>query len=184
MYVTYTNMTIMEDIRKWMSIRLAISTCVVVLMYVILRRINPYIILMANLIAVSILDLVDSIPLQMQYEIRLSDNEDYQQYDKISDMIVYLVVIILHLAWIREIGTFEIILLSLYLFRLIGVALYTYTGDRLCLVAFPNFMVDNVILYLYLRYILHSSSIWPVVVSVPLKIAYEFVHHVLWKRWT
>lgn len=183
MYVTYINMSMINDIKEWMIIRIAISICVAVLMYIILYRSNPYIVLMSNLIAVSILDLVDSVPIQIIHNTHLSNNIDYQKYDKITDMIVYLSVILLHLICIREITTFEIVLLSLYLYRLVGVILYTDTGNSIYLVVFANFVVDNVVLYLYIRYVLHTSNRPLIIASVLIKILYEFVHHVVWKRW-
>lgn len=140
---------------------------------------------MVDLIIVMLFDTIDSIPMQLIYKKKLHNNEAYQIYDKIGDMSLYMVVIILHILRVRTIGAFEIVLLSLYLFRLCGVILAITTHNNHYLILFPNFFLENIILYLFMKYVMKWSNtiIIPVmVISVALKYGYEYLHHSWWTK--
>lgn len=173
-----------EDSLYWEVVRVLATTIVILIVNIVFSFLNPYILLMIDLIIVSILDLIDSIPLKIKYKGSLGHRIYYQIYDKIGDMTLYLIVFLLHLLRVHKVGPFEIVFGSLYIYRLIGVILFISTRDSTYLILFPNFVCDNIILYLFLKYVLKlpTGIIIPLmIISIPLKILYEYIHHKVWK---
>lgn len=167
---------------QWMMVRIITNIFILIMVDTLLAGVNPYIITMINLIIVWVLDPMDSIPMQLVYGRAWCKTRDYVNMDKVGDMAIYAVVLILHIMMVKTIGTFEIIFAGLYFFRLIGVILNIHTGNDVFLFLFPNYFGMNIILYLFLKYIVKVSSntlFVTMAVSIPGYSLYEAVHH-LW----
>lgn len=165
-------------------IRLISTMTVLIIVNVLLSHINPYILLLIDLIIISVMDLIDSLPLKSKYKESLSHSITYQKDDKIIDSLLILAVLILHLLHVQEIGPFQVIFITLALYRFIGVLLFLVSEDSKYLIFFPNFVCDNIILYLIMRYVFHwewTAIIIVLTLSVPAKIGYEYIHHHLWQ---
>lgn len=177
--------TAIEDQRFWTIVRIFTTTFILVVIDLILRNVNPYIITMINIIVVWLFDTMDSIPMRVQYGSNWGLNIEYQIYDKYADLILYFVILMLHLIHVRRIGTFEIVFISLYIFRMIGIVLFLTYRDSIYLVLFPNFFCDNIALYIFLKYVMQVSGTRLAIliaISVPLKVMYEVLHHKWWNK--
>ena len=175
----------LSDQLFWSIVRFFCTLFILIVVNIILINVNPYIVLLIDLIIVCLFDSLDSIPLRMKYGSDWGDHMTYQVYDKICDMLLYLMVIILHLMRVRHIGGFEMIFIGLYLFRLIGVVLAIVNKNNVYIILFPNFFMDSVILYLLMKYVFHWSNgviLTVILLSIPLKYAYEYLHHAVWNK--
>jgi len=182
-------------------LRLALNTMVLIIINVWAKSKDPYIVLILMLGSIILLDGVDSIIPQMKYGwnwvkkptmshilgdtdtlYEVNSHYNYQMSDKIIDTVLVAMVIVLHLLRVGGmVSLFEWVLMTLFVTRLIGVILFETTQDSIWLVVFPDFITTNVLLYLFLVYILHVQGVilWVImIVSVPLKYAQEIILHV------
>ncbi len=174
----------MRDQVLWSLTRILITIGFMLILQLLLVDVDPYIVLFLNLFMIMLLDPLDSIPMRMKYGDEWSTTSSYQVSDKIGDVILEAIALILHLYRTRDRKdqTFEIIFSGLFIYRLIGVILYSLTDQAIFLVIFPNFFLENVMLYLFLAKIMHlnKAMLWTLIgISIPLKIIQEYIHHMI-----
>lgn len=172
-----------NDQTFWSIVRILITTFFLIVVNILLRNVNAYIVLMIDLLLVAVFDFLDFRPMSLRYGTEWGNSRTYQVADKINDTVLLFIVLLLHIARVQKIGGFEILLFLLYLYRLIGVVLVIATKNTKYLILFPNFIMDNVILYLFLKYILQlpNNVVIPIVLlSIPLKVGVEVFLHGFW----
>jgi len=166
----------------WISIRIVCTVGLIFLVNYLFSFLNAYIILMIDLILIWLLEPLDSLPMQILYGRKYVQGLEYKIQDKVGDMALQTFVLMIHINRIQSVGGLEIVMMFLLMYRLIGVLLFMHTKNDFYLFLFPNFFMDNIILYIFLKYILHweAENIVPIIIiSVPLKMLYEGAHH-LW----
>lgn len=176
----------MNDQYVWSAIRILFTIGLMLFLHLMTIDINPRIALFLDLLLIMLFDPLDSIPLRIKYGTDYGETSRYQVSDKIGDIFLEFVALELYL-WnsIIEGSTFDTILVGLFLYRLVGIILYSLFKKDIILVLFPNFFLENVMLYILLSDILHLdrdlvSTL--VAISIPLKVAYEYVHHILYSK--
>lgn len=175
----------MNEQARWVVIRILITIGLMLILYFLLMYVNPRIVLFFYLLLIMLLDPIDSIPMKLKYGSDYDNSLRYQIPDKIGDIILEFVALNLYLSRINAYTAFDAILIGLFLYRLAGVILFTITGKDIVLVIFPNFFLENVMLYILLADILHLDKIVVyilVILSIPVKILYEYIHHMIWSR--
>jgi hypothetical protein len=103
----------------------------------------------------------------------------YQRIDKITDSICYLILLIflincnfISIGW-------KIILITLFLFRTLGVSLFLKNNDRKYLFYFPNFFLEITLAISAINEFsgLHKYTNLILVCVVIYKIFTEYIHH-------
>ena len=181
-------------------LRLALNTAVLIIINIWGRNKNPYIVTMWMLASIILFDGVDSIIPQMKYGwnwvkkptispalgdpdvlYEVPSHYSYQMSDKIIDCTLVAMVIILHILRVGGmVSVFEWILVILFGLRLFGVILFEITQDSIWLVIFPEFITVNVLLYLFLVYVLDIQGVllWTImIISIPFKYLQEIILH-------
>lgn len=166
----------------WFGIRTILTVVAISIVNMLLRRYNNYVITLIDLALVYIFELLDSLPVQILSGREYTGTELYNNGDKIVDIFLYFYVLVNHLQRVGKIGVFEIVFILVSFYRLIGVLIFIATGWKWSMVIFPN-LFDSIMVYLLLKYVFKASK--PVVfiltfISVPLKISYEYWHHVIY----
>lgn len=152
-----------------------------IILQIVLSHADIYVVLFLDLLLIMLLDPLDSLPMRMKYGDEWSWTSTYQYLDKVGDILLEFMALILFLSRSeKQDETFAIILTSLFIYRFIGVMLYILTGQSIFLIIFPNFFLENVMLYILLAKMLHLPNpiVWTLVgISIPVKIAAEYIHH-------
>lgn len=173
---------IKEDGVFWAVVRVLVTLIVIVIINVVLRGVNPYIVTMTDLILIWVFDPLDSVPMKKRYGKFYAKTFQYQLIDKVADIILEFAVLLIHTMRVGVLGAFEKVFIFLFVYRLVGTVLYAITRNGGYLVLFANFFMDNVIVYIFLRYVLKLRDehvITLTLLSVPAKMLYEYVHHVI-----
>lgn len=202
------NAEIQKEGYIWFELRLLITFLFVTITSLILvKYVDPYVITLINLIIVMIFDTLDSIPVRIQIgsisESRVYGNtKQYKVLDKCADILLYLLVLYIHI-WMVNIdntnryisdhndhyssgfGTFEIVLISLFVYRAIGTILYINTFNPMYMVLFPNLFVNCTMVYILTTHVWTLSPTWVtilLILSVIFTFGYEYVHHMLYNK--
>ncbi len=105
---------------------------------------------------------------------------NYQEFDKILDLIYMITFLIVSLRWERKEKSISIFL---FIYRLIGLALFEFTGERYVLLLFPNVFEFWIIAISFLKFrkkatfIPDSRLMLIFVISLFLKLIHEWVLH-------
>lgn len=95
----------------------------------------------------------------------LTSDIEYQRMDKIADMTMYTIVLLLI---VRGSGPIQTLYYIFYTLRMIGVSLFLYTNSKIWLLVTPNFLES--LMFAYFGY--------PVlIIAMIYKITEEFLHH-------
>lgn len=175
-------MSAIRDQIVWVIVRIIVSVALMLAFQCIFKHMDAQVILLLDLLIILVLEPVDSIPMKLKHGSQWTMTQGYQMLDKAADILLEFVALILYLARTKVMGIFELVLIALYVYRLIGVSLYLLTGNGMFLVIFPNFFMENVMLYLLLSKVFKMDTTPTsiiVAISVPLKILYEYVHHMV-----
>lgn len=165
----------------WFLVRIFIALTLILIVNYILRDYNPYVLTLIDLLIVAFSDPIDSWPVRLVEGNEWNATYEYAVYDKLTDLFLWGFVITNHLMRVGIQGAFEVLLIVAWIYRMIGVGLFIASNDGALLVWFPS-MFEVFILYLFLKYLLllPNAIVIPITtVAVPIKVVYEYWHHVI-----
>lgn len=162
----------------------------IIIIITLVRLLVPFIILRFPLLGIALSILADLYDWKFYPVTNAEELAEYQSWDKALDF--YYQLFILYIALKIKDMMSKSIAFAMFIYRTIGVVLFSLTDMRVFLVIFPNFFENFVILYLIYRFITKDDILFkskkiffivlPVII-IPKTIHEYFMHYLTKQPW-